>query len=130
MYKSGDIACLLPCGELDCLGRADDQIKLNGLRIEPGEIEKAILTFPGISKAVVLLRKGRWAMIKFILTLLLKKHPRPSNVLIQETTSVTIRSSIPSAAQVDGEYLGPLPFHFAMSDVHLRIIVPKEFQAG
>lgn len=57
MYKSGDLACLLPNGEFDCLGRADDQIKLNGLRIEPGEIEKAMLAFPDISKAVVVLRK-------------------------------------------------------------------------
>ena len=43
-------------GELDLLGRADDQIKINGIRIEPGEIEATLLTqVPGIAAAVVTL---------------------------------------------------------------------------
>ena len=80
-------------------------------------------------QTVLLLRKGKWAMTKFVINLLLGRHARSRQVLIREATSVTIRSSIPSAAQVDGEYLGPLPVHFTMSDTFLRIIVPKEFQA-
>jgi len=78
---------------------------------------------------VILLRKGKWAMIKFVLNVLMGKHAQSSDVLIRESKSVTIRSTIPSAAQVDGEYLGPLPVQFKMSNVFLRLIVPKEFQA-
>jgi len=80
-------------------------------------------------QVVILLRKGKWAITKFAIDVLKGKHVQSRNVLIREAKSVTIRSLIPSAAQVDGEYLGPLPAHFTMSDVHLRLIVPKEFRA-
>ena len=88
-----------------------------------GNIEKK--TF----QTVILLRKGKWAMVKFVLDLLRGKHAQSDHVTIREAKSVTIRSTIPSAAQVDGEYLGPLPVRFSMSDLLLRIIVPKNFQA-
>lgn len=79
-------------------------------------------------QAVILLRKGKWAIAKFVLDLLLKRHTRSPHVMIRETSSLMVRSSIPSAAQVDGEYLGPLPVRFTMSDASLRIIVPREFR--
>lgn len=54
MYKSGDLARFRPDGELEFLGRADDQIKLRGFRIELGEIE-AILD--QVSRGAVVLAK-------------------------------------------------------------------------
>ena len=78
-------------------------------------------------QAVILTRMGKWSIAKFVFDLLLGRHTRSRHVTIRETTSVMVRSSIPSAAQVDGEYLGPLPVRFTMSDVSLRIFVPKEF---
>jgi diacylglycerol kinase family enzyme len=66
----------------------------------------------------------------FALDILRGKHAASRHVVIRETTSVVVRSTIPSAAQVDGEYLGPLPVRFAMTDVRLRIVVPKEFPSG
>ena len=53
IYNSGDLAKLLPNGELICLGRTDFQVKVRGLRIELGEIERAICSYEGISDAVV-----------------------------------------------------------------------------
>jgi amino acid adenylation domain-containing protein len=53
MYRSGDLARSNPDGTLTCLGRADEQFKLNGIRMEPGEIEAAMLAFPGISECAV-----------------------------------------------------------------------------
>ncbi|WP_157937749.1 amino acid adenylation domain-containing protein, partial [Oceaniglobus roseus] len=49
MYRSGDRARYLPNGAVDYLGRSDDQIKVRGVRIEPGEIEAAIRAcgYPG-----------------------------------------------------------------------------------
>jgi diacylglycerol kinase (ATP) len=79
---------------------------------------------------VALLRKGRWGLAKFTFDLLLGRHGRSRHVMIRQTTSVTVRSGIPSAAQVDGEYLGPLPVNFTMTDVPLRIVVPKEFPSS
>ncbi|MBE0569172.1 MAG: diacylglycerol kinase family lipid kinase [Deltaproteobacteria bacterium] len=78
---------------------------------------------------VALLRKGRWGIAMFTLNLLLGRHGRSRHVMIREAMSVTARSSIPSAAQVDGEYLGPLPVRFTMTAVPLRIVVPKDFPA-
>ncbi|KAJ6141375.1 hypothetical protein N7470_009765 [Penicillium chermesinum] len=43
LYRSGDLARYLPGGDIECLGRKDDQVKVNGHRIELGEIEQAIL---------------------------------------------------------------------------------------
>ncbi|EAW12158.1 nonribosomal peptide synthase SidE [Aspergillus clavatus NRRL 1] len=43
LYRSGDLARYLPGGDIECLGRKDDQVKINGHRIELGEIEQAFL---------------------------------------------------------------------------------------
>ncbi|WP_148294319.1 amino acid adenylation domain-containing protein, partial [Azospirillum sp. B506] len=56
LYRSGDLARCWPDGRVEYLGRADQQIKLRGFRIEPGEIEAAIRRQPAVADAAVLLR--------------------------------------------------------------------------
>jgi len=53
MYKTGDLARFLADGNLEFLGRLDDQIKLRGFRIQLGEIEAALGRHPAISHVVV-----------------------------------------------------------------------------
>ena len=48
MYKTGDLARYLPDGNIEFLGRLDHQVKIRGLRIEPAEIEAAILEHPAV----------------------------------------------------------------------------------
>jgi thioesterase domain-containing protein/acyl carrier protein len=55
LYRTGDRVRWRSDGELEFLGRADDQMKINGIRIEPGEIEAALGALPGIAAAVVTL---------------------------------------------------------------------------
>jgi acyl carrier protein len=52
---TGDLARYLPDGSLAWLGRRDDQIKLGGIRIEPGEIEAALRTHPAVDAVGVVL---------------------------------------------------------------------------
>ncbi|MFJ6664809.1 amino acid adenylation domain-containing protein [Streptomyces sp. NPDC091383] len=52
LYRTGDLARLRSDGELEYLGRIDDQVKLRGFRIELGEIEAALTAHPGIGAAV------------------------------------------------------------------------------
>ncbi len=54
LYKTGDRARYLPDGTIQFLGRLDDQVKLRGFRIEPGEIETTLARHPMVRQAVVL----------------------------------------------------------------------------
>ncbi len=53
MYKSGDLGRYLPDGNLEYLGRMDEQVKLRGYRIELGEIESVLQQYPGVTDCAV-----------------------------------------------------------------------------
>jgi phthiocerol/phenolphthiocerol synthesis type-I polyketide synthase C len=53
LYRTGDLARYLPDGNIEYLGRLDDQVEIRGVRIEPGEVEAALDKHPGVLESAV-----------------------------------------------------------------------------
>lgn len=71
LYRTGDLVRAAAAGHYEYLGRADDQLKVRGFRVEPGEVEHALSAHPSIDAAAVDLRvigEGVRALVAYIQT--------------------------------------------------------------
>jgi amino acid adenylation domain-containing protein len=78
LYKTGDMACYSPDGELEFLGRYDDQAKIRGFRVELGEVEAVLAQHPGVQEPVVVVREdgaGGKQLVAYVVAL---RQPGPT----------------------------------------------------
>lgn len=89
LYDTGDLVRWIPARGYEFCGRADDQLEINGRRVEPGEIEAAILEVPGVRAAAVAPR-GRAGLVAFV-------APEEGVVLSQEQVRGEAARRLPKA---------------------------------
>jgi amino acid adenylation domain-containing protein len=83
LYRTGDRVRWRADGELEYLGRIDHQIKIHGVRIEPGEIEATLLALPGIAAAVVTLHENNAGVPRLIAYLVHLPHAEPATAEVR-----------------------------------------------
>ncbi|MFG2292418.1 amino acid adenylation domain-containing protein [Streptomyces sp. NPDC048603] len=81
LYRTGDLAVLRPDGVVLYRGRLDHQVKVNGFRIEPGEIESVLLAHPGVEQAVVTAPDDEDGRPRLVAHLVAAVHPAPDALL-------------------------------------------------
>ncbi|MFF2910659.1 amino acid adenylation domain-containing protein [Paenibacillus sp. NPDC057934] len=81
-YRTGDLARWLPTGEIQYIGRLDNQVKIRGYRIEIGDIEKAILSYPQINQAIVLMNHDDEGAPYLCSYLVCDEEPEVSGLLV------------------------------------------------
>jgi amino acid adenylation domain-containing protein/non-ribosomal peptide synthase protein (TIGR01720 family) len=115
MYRTGDLVRWTPDGELEFLGRIDHQVKVNGHRVEPGEIEVELRRCPGIAQAVVLLRdrvltayvvpetgaRPEFAEVRARLAEALPRHMVPSRCVVLDELPLTAHGKVDRGALPD-----------------------------
>ncbi|MEO3861964.1 amino acid adenylation domain-containing protein [Acrocarpospora sp. B8E8] len=122
MYRTGDRVCWRRDGQLEFLGRFDDQVKVRGFRIEPGEIESRLAGCPGVRQAVVIARDGD--LVAYVagtashddlrrqVVETLPPHLVPTHWVTVDSFPLTVngkldRNALPAPAASPGAYIPP-----------------------
>jgi amino acid adenylation domain-containing protein len=77
LYRTGDLARYLPNGEIQFLGRIDNQVKVRGYRIELGEIEEVLSRLPGVQEVAAAVKYDRFGTPKLVAYLSRRKDHDP-----------------------------------------------------
>ena len=72
-YRTGDLARVRADGAIEHLGRTDEQLKIRGFRVEPGEVETVLLTHPLVTEAAVAAKNNRHGHSYLVAYLVLRK---------------------------------------------------------
>ncbi|KAJ1908126.1 hypothetical protein IWQ60_011736, partial [Tieghemiomyces parasiticus] len=111
IYRTGDLGRWLPNGEVECLGRRDDQVKLRGFRIELAEVRGALLSLDGVTEAYVLVNERNlvafvcpnWLNETSVIASLREALPTymvPSHILGLDHIPVTVNGKVDQRALI------------------------------
>ena len=94
LYRTGDRVRWLEDGQLEYLGRIDHQIKIHGIRIEPGEIEAILLELPGIAAAVVALHEDSACVPRLVAYLVRSREVKPPSADVRSALERQLPSNM------------------------------------
>lgn len=95
VYRMGDLGRIDQSGQLWFLGRKDNQIKIGGVRIEPGEIEHHLRSYPGLRSAAVVTVNSRYG-VPILVAVYVSDRNETVDVLRMHLANLVPRDSIPS----------------------------------
>ncbi|WFP51890.1 amino acid adenylation domain-containing protein [Methylomonas sp. EFPC3] len=100
MYRTGDLGRLLPCGNIEFLGRKDFQVKINGFRVELGEVEINMARFAGV-KAAVCAVTGDSGRARQLIAYYVRDPEAPAAAKTEDNDKIRFRLSQPGLRRFD-----------------------------
>ncbi|MBT2406682.1 MULTISPECIES: amino acid adenylation domain-containing protein [unclassified Streptomyces] len=115
-YRTGDLVCVRPDGQLGFRGRADDEVKINGHRVDPASVESVLTAHPGVREAAVVPQEtpdGVKRLVAFVVAAdgvgarELRAHARAELTPAAVPSTVTLVAALPrtSSGKIDRKLL-------------------------
>ncbi|WP_156675508.1 non-ribosomal peptide synthetase, partial [Mycobacterium sp. E188] len=144
MYRTGDLVCWGPDGQLRYLGRADEQVKIRGHRVELGEVRAALAASDGVEQAAVIAREDRPGdkrlvgyvtgaadpvTLRAALADRLPAYMVPAAVVVLDTLPLTVNGkldarALPAPTYTDGDRYRPpaTPVEETLADIYAQVL--------